>query len=254
MPRMPASPTPMKSQHLRSAVTCLACNGTHLHQQAYRAQPVLSAHVRICWKAGRVRHNDQPQKTPEPEKKLIDTAQAAPNTVILAQDEASLYLQATLQVVWHARGQTPVVKVDPGRDMVHFYGALNLHNGQEIAMMSPVMNAETTALYLQKLLLAYPDQPLLLLWDRAPWHKGTPIRELLQANPRLELLAFPPGAPDLNPQEHVWKATRAAISHNHRIPRLQPLADLFLRHLTHTTFHSSLLELHGFHIICPMFT
>ena len=187
-------------------------------------------------------------------KKLIDTAQAAPNTVILAQDEASLYLQATLQVVWHARGQTPVVKVDPGRDMVHFYGALNLHNGQEIAMMSPVMNAETTALYLQKLLLAYPDQPLLLLWDRAPWHKGTPIRELLQANPRLELLAFPPGAPDLNPQEHVWKATRAAISHNHRIPRLQPLADLFLRHLTHTTFHSSLLELHGFHIICPMFT
>lgn len=172
----------------------------------------------------------------------------------MAQDEASLYLQATLQLVWHPRGQTPVVKVDPGREMVHFYGALNLHTGQEIAMPSPVMNAETTALYLQKLLLAYPDQPILLLWDRAPWHKGKPIRDLLQVHPRLELLAFPPGSPDLNPQEHVWKATRAHISHNHQVPRLPQLADQFLCYLNHTTFPSSLLELHGYNTICPMFT
>jgi transposase len=172
----------------------------------------------------------------------------------LAQDEASLYLQATLQLVWHPRGQTPVVTVDPGRDLVHFYGALNLHTGQEIAMPSPIMNAETTALYLHKLLLAYPDQPILLLWDRAPWHKGAPIRNLLQAHPRLELLALPPGAPDLNPQEHVWKAARAAISHNHQVPRLPQLAEQFLCYLNRTTFPSSLLELHGYNTICPMFT
>ena len=165
-----------------------------------------------------------------------------------------MYRQATLQLVWHPRGQTPVVKVDPGRDLVHFYAALNLHSGQEIAMLSPVMNAETTALYLQKLLLAFPDPPLMLLWDRAPWHKGAPIRDLLQANPRLELLALPPGAPDLNPQEHVWKAARMTISHNHHVPRLQPLADQFLHYLNHTTFPSSLLDLHGYHAICPMFT
>jgi hypothetical protein len=41
-------------------------------------------------------------------KNLIDTAQAAPDTVIVAADEASLYLQATLQVVWAPRGETPV--------------------------------------------------------------------------------------------------------------------------------------------------
>lgn len=137
--------------------------------------------------------------------------------------------------------------------MVHFYGALNLHSGQEMAMLSPIMNAETTALYLQKLLLTYPNQPILLLWDRAPWHKGAPIRQLLQAHPRLELFAFPPGAPDLNPQEHVWKAARTTITHNHQVPRLQPLADQFLRYLNRTTFPSSLLQLHGYSAICPMF-
>jgi hypothetical protein len=34
-----------------------------------------------------------------------------PDTVILAEDEASLYLQATTQQVWAPRGLTPVVRV-----------------------------------------------------------------------------------------------------------------------------------------------
>jgi transposase len=184
----------------------------------------------------------------------MDTAQAAPNTVILTQDEASLYLQATVQVVWHQRGQTPVVKLDPSRKSVHFYGALDLRSGQELAMMSSVMNGVTTARFLQKVLLAYPEQPILMLWDRAPWHYGAPIDELLAANPRLEIMRFPPGSPDLNPQEHVWKAARTAISHNHRLPRLEPLADQFLHYLTQTRFPSSMLDIYGYNQIRPMFT
>lgn len=174
--------------------------------------------------------------------------------MILAQDEASLYLQATVQLVWHMRGQTPVVKLDPGRKVVHFYGALELQTGREVAMMSSVMNAETSALYLQQLLAAYPERPILLLWDRAPWHQGSAIEQLLQANPRLELLFLPVGAPDLNPQEQVWKAARTAVSHNHRIPHLDSLAEQFLNHLNQTRFPSSLLDKFGYNQICPMFT
>lgn len=184
----------------------------------------------------------------------MDTAQEAPNTVILAQDEASLYLQATIQVVWHQRGQTPVVKLDPGRKSVHFYGALDLHSGQETAMMSSVMNSATTARFLQKVLCTYPAQPILMLWDRAPWHFGAPIQQLLEANPRLQLVSFPPASPDLNPQEHVWKAARTAISHNHRFDRLELLAERFLNYLTQTRFPSSMLDIYGYNQICPMFT
>ena len=90
---------------------------------------------------------------------MIDTAYGAPETVWVAGDEASLYLQATLRVVWAARGQTPIVKLHPGREHTHFYGALNLHTGQEIAMQSPVMNAEASVLFLQKLLLTIPEVP-----------------------------------------------------------------------------------------------
>lgn len=163
-----------------------------------------------------------------------------------------MYLQATLQIVWAVRGQTPLVKLHPGRQSTHFYGALNLLNGQDIAMRSPMMNAETSALFLEKILLAYPDEPVLLWWDRAPWHRGPKIKAILEANSRLEIIYFPPGAPDLNPQEHVWKATRRAISHNHSRKKLDTLADDFEDHLSTTTFPCSLLDQYAYSHLCMM--
>jgi transposase len=171
----------------------------------------------------------------------------------VAGDEASVYLQATLHVVWAPRGQTPIIKLHPGRESTHFYGALNLHTGRELAMRSPVMNAETSALFLHKLLLAYPDDPILLLWDRAPWHRGPEIEAILAAHPRLEIMYLPAGAPDLNPQEHVWKATREAVSHNHFCKQLDLLANEFESYLTSNTFACSLLEKHGYTQLCMMF-
>ncbi len=180
----------------------------------------------------------------------MDTALNAPDTVILAGDEASWYLQASLKRVWAPIGITPVVKADPGRDNTHFYGALNLLTAEETTLRSDLMNAEVSALFLQRLLLAYPDRPILLLWDRAPWHRGPAIRAVLEANPRLAIIWFPPGSPELNPQEHVWKATREAVSHNHSRPRLLPLADAFEEHLTTNRFACSLLQKHGYENLC----
>jgi hypothetical protein len=183
----------------------------------------------------------------------MDLAQETPETAVLAQDEASMYLQATTTAVWAPRGQTPVVPVHPGREKVNFYGSLNLHTGQEVVMRAEVMNAAATAQHLQQILQAIPEVPILLLWDRGPWHFGPPIREVLGANPRLEVMHFPVAAPDLNPQEHVWKATRRAISHNHTIPRLPELADRFENHLNSTLFESSFLGHYGFYPFSLMF-
>ena len=43
-------------------------------------------------------------------EKIVGLAQNAPNTVILAEAEASLYLQASLRRVWAPTGQTPVIR------------------------------------------------------------------------------------------------------------------------------------------------
>lgn len=155
--------------------------------------------------------------------------------------------------VWAPVGQTPVVKACANRDNTHFYGALNLATGQEVVLRSDLMNAEVSALYLNRLLSAYPDKPILLLWDRAPWHKGAAIRSVLAANPQLEVLWFPPGCPELNPQEHVWKAAREAASHNHSFAKLPTLADAFETHLEETRFACSLLDKHGYQELCERF-
>ena len=180
-------------------------------------------------------------------------AQDAPNTVFLAGDEAGLYLQATTCYVWSPIGQTPIVRADPGRAKTNFYGALNLHTGQEVAMRSDLMNAEISAQYLEMILKTNPDVAIILFWDRAPWHRGKPIDQVLEDNPRLEIIFFPTASPDLNPQEHVWKAVRKGVSHNHLEARLPELADRFLNQLNSTTFKSSFLDRYGYTTICPMF-
>mgnify|MGYP003577776001 CR=1 FL=1 len=164
-----------------------------------------------------------------------------------------MYLQATLRVVWAQQGQTPTIKLHPGRENTHFYGALNLLTGQETVLRSDEMNGEISASFLQLILQTYPQLPIILLWDRATWHQGPLVKTVLQANPRLQIIYFPAGSPDLNPQEHVWKATRQAISHNHSERKLDKLADQFEAYLNNNTFPSSLLEKFDYIRLCMRF-
>ena len=141
-------------------------------------------------------------------------------------------------------GKTPRVWSDPNRKKVCFYGSLNLLNGGVTVTRTETMNSTTTAQHLEAVLASYPDNSLRLLWDRASWHGGAPVQEVLK---------LPVAAPDLNPQEQVWKATRRAVSHNHQFFKLPALADEFETHLTQTTFQTSMLEFHGYLALRPMF-
>jgi len=59
-----------------------------------------------------------------------------------------------------------------------------------------------------------PDMPIILFWNRTPWHRAKPINKVLEEHPCLEIIFFPVASPDLKPQEHVWKAVRKRVSHN----------------------------------------
>lgn len=147
-----------------------------------------------------------------------------------------------------------MVRSDTQRDKVSFYGTLNLHTGQEIVLRTPQMNGPASVQHLQQILAAFPTQHIVLFWDRATWHKGSVVRQFLEAHPRLETLYFPVAAPELNPQEHVWKATRRAVSHNHLVAKLPQLADQFEDHLAKSTFESNFLYRYGYGLVhCPNF-
>lgn len=173
---------------------------------------------------------------------MTDFLQTYPNGVILALDQMSLYFQATMTRVWAKRGQTPCIRVATQRDHCSFYGALNVLTGHEIALPLPRQTSELTCHFLDHLRACYPERPLLILWDRAKWHKGAAIRAYLAQHPAIQTFHFPPGSPHLNPQEHVWERTRDAVSHNHTCKDFPTLVNAFLQHLCQTLFQFDWIE------------
>jgi hypothetical protein len=183
---------------------------------------------------------------------VTDLLQDYPDLHIVTLDEMSLYFQATLTRVWSPIGQTPIVRIHPQRDHIHFYGALELRTGREIALPAQQQTSLTTANFLSILFMLFPNH-LLLLLDRAPWHFGLEVDALLAENDdRLHVMYYPVACPDLNPQEHVWSQARDAISHNHHYTLFQTLIDAFEAFLNETPFDFDFMEkytpsmLHGY--------
>ena len=173
---------------------------------------------------------------------MTDFKQDHPQGIIVTMDEMSLYLQATTRRVWYPVGQRPIVRVSPQRDCQHWYGALCLESGHEVALSVLGLDSQTTLHFLSHLLTVFPTQPILLFLDRATWHRGEAIRAFLTQHPRLEFIYFPPACPQLNPQEHVWKAARQAVSHNHTFSELGSLRHAFAHFLDSTLFHFHWLQ------------
>jgi transposase len=51
------------------------------------------------------------------------------------------------------------------------------------------------------------------------------------------MVYFPPGCPDLNPQEQVWKQTREAVGHLCDYRHISDLRRAFQTYLENTLFH-----------------
>jgi transposase len=174
---------------------------------------------------------------------VTDLLLAHPDLVLLTLDEMSLYFQATLTRVWAPRGQTPLVYLSPQRDSVHFYGALELRTGREIALPATAQTGAVTADFVRILLCLFPTQHILLLLDRAPWHSGGELKQLFaEQQDRLDVMYYPPACPDLNPQEHVWSLARENISHNHGSRAFELLIDDFETYLNETCFETNFMD------------
>jgi transposase len=183
---------------------------------------------------------------------VTDFVQQYAHGIILAMDQMSLYFQATLTRVWSPVGQTPIVRVSPNRDHMHFYGALDVRGGREIALTTTEETSAITVNFLMLLLVLFPTQPILLLLDRAPWHFGSDIDQLIAENARLHLLYFPPACPELNPQEHVWEHAREAVGHNHDFTHFPTLIEAFDTYLNETPFDIGFMDKYAPPILCEV--
>lgn len=174
-------------------------------------------------------------------KKLENLEQ---NIVVLSGDEMILTTETTIQKVWLPQGKYPEIEVRTGsRQRKSVYGFLNMKTGEETAFKTEYQNMYVTVEILKKVREKYPNQKILLLWDNAGWHKGSAVQEYLKQDGNIEIFHFPRYAPEENPQEHVWKSGRSAVTHNKYIENIDEATDDLIKYFNKTKFQYSIAGL-----------
>lgn len=188
------------------------------------------------------KHNEQEIKAWKKETKpIIKKAWKDPNTIILTEDEMILSTQTTFQKIWLPQGEYPKIKIATEKENRSLYGFLNIKAGIEHAFKTTWQNMYITVGVLKKLRKIYPNEKLLIIWDRAGWHKGSETQKFIKADKLIKTIYFPRAAPEENPQEHVWKNGRDKTSHNEFIKDIDKATDQFVKYLNTTKFNYSLL-------------
>jgi hypothetical protein len=141
-------------------------------------------------------------------------------------DESGFMLTPSVRRTWAPVGQTPVVhhhfandrisvisgiSVSPLRHRLGLYGLFFRDN----------IGQDEVAAFLRGVLHQLRGHVIALL-DNSITHRGGVIRALCQEVPRLHLEYFPPYAPELDPDEGVWKQLKDALA-NGRAGDLQEL-------------------------------
>jgi transposase len=126
-------------------------------------------------------------------------------TIVFA-DQSGFYLLPGVVRTYAPVGKTPILKEHLSRDHLSAMSAITLEGKLYMTEQERAFKAEDVVRFLKHLLRQIPGK-LLLIWDGSPIHRGRAVKDYLSggASRRLKLEQLPGYAPDLNPDEGVWK-------------------------------------------------
>jgi transposase len=132
-------------------------------------------------------------------------------------DEAHFRADVELRAKWVLRGEPALADSTSPRlgEKATYYSGVCLETGEvESMLVSENCNAETSTAFLRQL-RAKHTEPLIVIWDNSPAHRGPEIREYLTTpDLRLRLVALPAYSPDFNPDEAIWDWAREEVTAN----------------------------------------
>ncbi len=155
-------------------------------------------------------------------------------------DESGFYLLPGMVRTYAPCGETPILRVPLSREHVSTIGGITL-DGRMFLMAQDHSYHSADVVSFLKHLLQHVEGKLLVIWDGAPIHRGTLVKEFLANGgaERIRLEALPGYAPDLNPEEGIWNYLKRVELRNvccHDIEELRKefrLAVARLRHKRH---------------------
>ncbi len=148
---------------------------------------------------------------------------------VLTADESRITWEAEIRRAWLKKNEKTIVKVHRSNQYQNYFGALNLKNKKAHTIRLNWQDTNEIIKALEELSKSYYGKKICLLWDNAKWHKSKQLRqELKKGNSlaRFHLINFPPYAPDVNPEEHVWKFGKDMLG-NHNLHSFEETKILF---------------------------
>jgi transposase len=121
-------------------------------------------------------------------------------------DQSGFYLLPAVVRSYAPVGQTPVLKEELSRDHLSVISAISLEGKLYMIEQERSFKGEDVVHFLRHLLRQVPGK-LLVVWDGSPIHRGRAVKDFLSSGAarRVQLEQLPGYAPDLNPDEGVWK-------------------------------------------------
>jgi transposase len=103
-------------------------------------------------------------------------------------------------------GQTPVLNEQLSHDHLSVMSAITPEGKLLMMEQEKAFKAEDVVRFLKHLLREIPGK-LLIVWDGAPIHRSKVVKQFLADGgaARIQLEQLPGYAPDLNPDEGIWK-------------------------------------------------
>lgn len=137
------------------------------------------------------------------------------------QDEAGFGRINKPKYCWCRKGIRPNVPCHHIREYRYAYGAVEPVTGESFFLVMPYSNTDCMNVFLRELGKAYEDDVILVVCDRAAWHKSRTL--ILPEN--IELFYLPPATPEMNPIEQIWKEIRKRGFKNEVFPTLEKVVD-----------------------------
>ena len=136
---------------------------------------------------------------------------------IFFADEAHFRADADLRGKWVLKGEPALVdSTSPRRgEKVSYYSAVCLETGEvEVMELEGNSNSATSAAFLRQLRAPHAE-PLTVIWDNSPAHRGDAIRAYLTTpGLNLHLVNLPSYSPDFNADEAIWGWARQEATAN----------------------------------------
>ena len=121
-------------------------------------------------------------------------------------DETGVYLLPSIVKTWAPKGQTPILSNPLSRDHWSIIGAIT-PTGKLYCLLYPhSIKGDQVVQFLRHLLRPVTGK-LLVIWDGLSAHHSHSVKDFLSAGgtARIHLQRLPSYAPDLNPQEGIWR-------------------------------------------------